>query len=262
MKTTRIVSILAFVGLFSFAIPAADGRPVSDPNNPHNLSFGATHGRTKAKFDHEPGAKEICIFCHTPHSASKQGALWNRNDPALMDSFPLYDSGSLKIKNIAAAQYSTTADYPNGASKLCLSCHDGVTGIGTLLDRPLTMNHETMSDVTTTATFDPVIDLSQTHPVSFYYTTEVKDAINADGKTGFKLPTEPLRDSQERVQCTTCHNPHDDRSEVLYNSLPIPPFWRFADTTNDPYIKLCNQCHGTYDKLPGDHHTETFPRSK
>lgn len=261
MKTTRIVTVLAFVSFFSFAIPAADGRPVSNPNNPHNLSFGATHKRTKA-METQAGAKEICIFCHTPHSASKQGALWNRQDPVLMGSFPLYDSGSLKIKNIPAAQYNTTADYPNGASKLCLSCHDGVTGIGTLLDRTLTMNHETMENVTTTATFDPVIDLSLTHPISFYYTTEVKDAIVAAGKPGFHLPTDPLRDSQERVQCTTCHDPHDDRAEILYLGNPIPPFWRFSDTATDPYAKLCNQCHGNYGKLPDAHHTDTFPRPK
>jgi len=260
MKTTRIVTAMAFVSLFCFAIPAADGRPVSDPNNPHNLSFAATHDRTQATNPDQPGAKEICIFCHTPHSASKQGALWNRQDPALLGSFPLYNSASLKIKAIPAAQYNSTADYPNGASKLCLSCHDGVTGIGTLLDRELAMNHETMSDVTTTGTFDPVIDLSLTHPVSFFYTTEVKDAIVAAGKAGFKLPTDPLRDSQERVQCTTCHDPHDDRSELAYSGTPLPPFWRLADTATDPYVKLCNQCHGTYGKLPGDHHTETFPR--
>lgn len=258
MKTARIVTALALFSAFCFVIPAADGRPVSNPANPHNLSFGASHGRTQATDDSQPGAKEICIFCHTPHSASKQGALWNRNDPA--GPFALYNSTSLKIKAIPAAQYNTTADYPNGASKLCLSCHDGVTGIGTLLDRGLAMNHETMSDVTTTATFDPVIDLSLTHPVSFFYTTEVKDAIVAAGKSGFKLPTDPLRDSQERVQCTTCHNPHDDRSEILYLGNPIPPFWKFSDTATDPYARLCNQCHGTYGKLPGDHHTATFPR--
>lgn len=262
MKTTRIVSILAFVSLFSFAIPAADGRPVSHSENPHNLSYREGYTRTHATNPDQLGAKEICIFCHTPHSASKQGALWNRQDPALMDSFPLYDSGSLKIKNIDAAQYNTTADYPNGASKLCLSCHDGVTGIGTLLDRTLSMNNEFMSDVPTPATFDPVIVLSLTHPVSFYYTEEVKNLIVGEGKSNFKLPTEPLRDSQERVQCTTCHNPHDDRFGLSYLETPLPPFWRFDDTTTDPYAKLCNQCHGTYEKLPGDHHTGTFPRSK
>ena len=260
MKIARIVTALTWLSVFCFAVSAADARPVSDPANPHNLSFAATHGRTQATDDSQPGATEICIFCHTPHSASKQGALWNRKDPALLGAFPLYDSGSLKIKNIDAAQYNTTADYPNGASKLCLSCHDGVTGIGTLLDRELSMNHETMADVTPTATFDPVIDLSLTHPVSFFYTTEVRDAIIAAGKPGFKLPTDPLRDSQERVQCTTCHNPHDDRSELSYLGTPLPPFWRLDDTTTDPYVKLCNQCHGTYGKLPGDHHTETFPR--
>ena len=211
MKTTRIVSILAFVGLFSFAIPAADGRPVSDPNNPHNLSYREGYTRTHATNPDEPGAKEICIFCHTPHSASKQGALWNRQDPTDIKNFPLYDSTSLKIKDIAAAQYSTTADYPNGASKLCLSCHDGVIGIGTLLDREITMNRTMVDaqnlDPDPAIDFNPVIDLTTTHPVSFVFNQTVKDAIG----NKVQIPNPDLRDSQERVQCTICHNPHDDR---------------------------------------------------
>lgn len=257
MKTTRIVSILAFVGLFSLAVPAADGRPVSDPTNPHNLSFGATHGRTQATDDSQPGAREICIFCHTPHSASKQGALWNRNDPA--GPFSLYNSSTLQIKNIPEAQYNTTADYPNGASKLCLSCHDGVTGVGTLLDRTITLNHETMADVPTTATFDPVIDLELTHPVSFVFNGTVLAQIQV-GKSGMSLPTLDLRDDQERVQCTTCHDPHDDRAEIFYNSAGIPPFWRIATTTQDPYTAICNECHPNAGVTSDNHHTVNFPR--
>lgn len=258
MKTTRIVSILAFAGLFSFAIPPADGRPVSDPNNPHNLSYREGYTRTHATNPDQPGAKEICIFCHTPHSASKQGALWNRNDP--VGPFPLYNSSTLQIKTIEEAQYNnTTASYPNGASKLCLSCHDGVTGIGTLLDRTLSMNNEFMSNVTKTGTFDPVINLELTHPVSFVFNSEVLTKIKVE-KSGMTLPTLELRDSQERVQCTTCHDPHDDRAEVVYNTAGIPPFWRIATTTEDPYTAICNECHPNAGVTSDKHHTIDFPR--
>ncbi|OHB33718.1 MAG: hypothetical protein A2X84_02800 [Desulfuromonadaceae bacterium GWC2_58_13] len=244
-------------GLLILWIPLAQSRPVSDPSNPHNLSIGATHGRTQANDGSQFGADEICIFCHTPHSATALGPLWNRAEPDNMGSFPLYNSSSLKIKDIPAAQYNTT-DYPNGASKLCLSCHDGVTGIGTLLDRTITMNRETMSDVPTSTTFDPVIDLELTHPVSFVFNDTVETALL--GKAS--IPTDPdLRDSQERVQCTSCHDPHDDRGEALYDSAGVPPFWRIIST--DPansYTDLCNKCHGTFGIPSGDHHTADFPR--
>lgn len=262
MKTTRIVSILAFAGLFSFAIPPADGRPVSDPNNPHNLSYREGYTRTHATNPDQPGAKEICIFCHTPHSASKQGALWNRKDPTELKTFPLYDSNSLRIKGIPAAQYNSTADYPNGASKLCLSCHDGVIGIGTLLDREITMNR-TMDEAKKPSgdlalDFNPVIDLSQTHPVSFVYSTAVRDELETLGRN-FKIPTPDLRDSQERVQCTTCHNPHDDRGE--YSDVtgdPVPPFWRIVSATPaNSYDDLCKYCHGPIVE-PYEHHTDAF----
>jgi hypothetical protein len=202
------------------------------------------------------GAKEICIFCHTPHSASAQGPLWNRTDPG--GPFVPYNSTSLKIKNIAAAQYDIDNYVPDGATRLCLSCHDGVTGIGTLLDRTITMNHETMSDVSPTATFDPVIDLELTHPVSFVFNATVETALL--GKAS--IPTNPdLRDSQERVQCTSCHDPHDDRGEAIYNAAGVPPFWRIISSDPaDSYTDLCNKCHGTFGILPGDHHTADFPR--
>lgn len=252
--------LVMLVGLLELGVLPAQGLPVSDSDNPHNLSFGATHGRTRATDDTQPGAKEICIFCHTPHSASSQGALWNRQDPATFGSFPLYNSSTLVIKDIPEAQYNTiSADYPNGASKLCLSCHDGVTGIGTLLDRSITVNHETMSDVPTTATFDPVIDLTLTHPVSFIFNQTVLTAIQVE-KPGMSLPTLDLRDDQDRVQCTTCHDPHDDRSEVVYNSVAIPPFWRLATTTEDPYTAVCNECHPNAGVTSDKHHTADFPR--
>lgn len=256
----RRIGMALLAGLITMWVSLAQGRGVSDPDNPHNLSSSATHGRTQAIDSTEVGAQEICIFCHTPHSASPQGALWNRADPS--GTFPLYNSSSLKIKDIAAAKYNTT-DYPNGASKLCLSCHDGVTGIGTLLDRTITMNNETMSDVTTSDTFDPVMDLSLTHPVSFVFNTEVLTAIHDAGKSGITLPTVTevdLLDSQDRVQCTTCHDPHDDRSEILYNSAGVPPFWRYIPSSGDPYTAVCNQCHPNASVVSDSHHTVDFPR--
>ncbi len=253
------IRLLLVAGLLCLGAIPAQGRPVSDPENPHNLSFGATHGRTQATDDTQPGAKEICIFCHTPHSASAQGALWNRQESSLMGSFPLYNSSTLVIKDIPEAQYNSTAAYPNGASKLCLSCHDGVTGIGTLLDRTITMNNETMADVPTTATFDPVIDLELTHPVSFVFNNDVLTQIQAE-KPGMTLPTLDLRDDRDRVQCTTCHDPHDDRAEVLYNAAGIPPFWRIDTTTEDPYTAVCNECHPNAGVTSDKHHTADFPR--
>lgn len=212
-----------------------------------------------------PGPRKICIFCHTPHSASKQGALWNRKDPTELKTFPLYDSNSLLIKGIPAAQYNSPTDYPNGASKLCLSCHDGVIGIGTLLDREITMNR-TMDEAKVPSDnlaldFNPVIDLSQTHPISFVYSADVNAAIVAEGRDNFKIPNPDLRDSQERVQCTSCHNPHDDRGE--YSDVtgdPVPPFWRIVSATPaNSYDDLCKHCHGPIVD-PDDHHTNAFIR--
>ncbi len=68
-------------------------------NTVHNLS-GTGPGTVKA-----PGAGEICVFCHTPHSASTTLALWNRNLPPVV--YNLYTSSTLEA----------TLNQPTGASR-------------------------------------------------------------------------------------------------------------------------------------------------
>ncbi|NIQ98101.1 MAG: hypothetical protein GWN87_31070, partial [Desulfuromonadales bacterium] len=73
----------------------------------HNLSVSGP-GSIKASVE-----ERICLFCHIPHNASPSAPLWNRKTPA--SSYTPYNSTTAKA----------SAGQPNGASLLCLSCHDG-----------------------------------------------------------------------------------------------------------------------------------------
>jgi len=208
-------------------------------DNPHNLSSlsGSTIHAAAG------GENRICVFCHTPHGGADQSPLWNRPDLAQPDtSYSLY-GGAVEIKTIDQAKYKNndpTIQYPNGASRMCLSCHDGVTAIGEVIGGSIIDSSMTMSVPGT-------IDLATSHPISFVYDLTVMGLINGR-KTGteYQMPTASVAplDAENRMQCTTCHDPHYDTRD------PSPgyglPFWRnYTAATNEAsdYATTCNSCH-------------------
>jgi len=273
MKAFGFSKLLVLFGVFMVGIGLglapeviADPDPntlLTNLNNRHNLSNRATHGGVKAALS--GGTDQICIFCHTPHGASAAAApLWNRTDPG--GSFPLY-AGNLAIKgnfgnygNVTNALYGV-GQYPNGSSRLCMSCHDGVNAIGVGLLRDgsdIAMvgstGHELDPDGSLLDTLNTVIDLSTSHPISFVYSDSVAGQIEAAydaqfgagayfrGPASFNSSVSSPLDSQNRMQCTTCHNPHYD---TKLTDAGRPPFWQntFGANATDEYQNVCNQCH-------------------
>jgi len=211
--------------------------------HPHNLSSLNTGGVGSI---HAPagGETQICKFCHTPHGAASR-PLWNRPDPVGPNgdgSFPLYGGSSLVIDDVGVvgdSQYGQNP-YPNGASRMCMSCHDGVTAIGEVVSEAAELANLSMLEKGT-------IDLSVSHPISFVYNSTVAGLINAqknDGGTDtYQLPgSNALLDGQSRMQCNTCHNPHlDTRDDGGTYNLPM---WRkYSGVENDDYEWTCQQCH-------------------
>ena len=178
----------------------------------HNLSISGP-GEIKAASE-----TEICIFCHTPHNSRRDiPYLWNRQDQTV--SYIPYQSSTL---------YATVGQ-PTGASKLCLSCHDGTIAFGATLSgsqeiafqggiRFLPVDHAARLGT----------DLSDDHPVSFRYDSDLARQ-NLELNDPALLPPEiAVRDG--RLQCTACHDPHDDT------------FGRFLVMPNQ-FSKLCTSCH-------------------
>lgn len=209
-------------------------------NNKHNLSMMATHSGPKAvNAPNTNNDTRLCVYCHTPHGGTPQSPLWNRKDPVRMGSFPLFDNGPdsarIAIDNPAISgttNYKTNGtdgvEYPNGSTKLCLSCHDGATAIGEMANgTTIAMTSATLNN--NNLIFDPLNgatnDFARTHPVSFFYDSAVAAYITVQpGKSIYSLPTDPevRLDSQGRMQCTTCHNPHMDtrKGGILFLSGP------------------------------------------
>lgn len=262
----------------------AAGPLVSKPGNKHNLSGlntapGITY-RAKTLIEDPTNIRgqEICIFCHTPHNANVEGGapLWNRRFSG--ETFSRYSSSTLQIRVNTAAKNAAGYDdksappwQPNGSSKLCLSCHDGSDTndhrLGDVLNGgPIIMsggNFISSDTAISFASFNPLTNKMKTghHPVSFVYTDSVVSLINLTGLayTTYKLPTtfppgppEVKLDKQNRMQCTTCHDPHQNWSNDtdFYTSSgnetrKKAPFWVYGggvSATADQEA-VCTACH-------------------
>ncbi|HWR82161.1 MAG TPA: cytochrome c3 family protein [Candidatus Deferrimicrobium sp.] len=184
----------------------------------HNLS---TSGEGEIKSTTE---SEVCTFCHSSHNTSGEGPLWSHEttSPA---RFKTYDRTTMNSR----------AEQPNGATKLCLSCHDGTIAVGAIrgLNRPVPMRSVgSQGEIPVSRPSHIGTDLSGTHPVSVKY--QEATAL-ADDHLRWP-PFDPERkvgvDAAGYVQCTSCHDPHDDSRSAKY------PFWKKAT-----FDEVCTVCH-------------------
>lgn len=274
MSHTWLWSLFTFIVMLAFVSGvSARGPMVSALGNKHNLSAQNTgvlyHAVDNAATN--PGGQQICIFCHTPHNSQPQGPLWNRRDTTQV--FARYTSSTLQIKNIAASQYAAAGvagGQPNGSSRLCLSCHDGVTGFGDVVRSgqlgQIQMEGGDNIPIDNVASFHPSTNKMKVghHPVSFVYATSFDYKTQTGTMIGlsgsFTLPTslsmggkvklqDSKRDGRGWMQCTTCHDPHQNmgNDETKYPpgyTRKITPFWVYSGTTAvTSHDTVCTSCH-------------------
>lgn len=243
-RCTLLLTCLFLISLNVTAVSAAGPKFMdAGGGNKHNLSSANTNVTYKAVAtpgDPTRRDTQVCTFCHTPHNSAPQTVLWNRKDPTT--TFGHYTSATLVIDDPGVKAASAYGE-PNGSSRLCLSCHDGVTALGDVLTGPY-IDFGANDKITGIAKFDANKVKSGHHPVSFRFNATVMNAINAQksGINAVKLPTLPavkLSYGADRIkewmQCTSCHDPHQDQSTIPSNTHP---FWVAA--THD---EVCLTCH-------------------
>lgn len=274
--TMIVLPVSAFFVTALVHLAFAAGPKVSEIGNRHNLSAIGRQVNSATYIDNtntyqatndpvnNPRGQQICIFCHTPHNANVvgQAPLWNRNFSS--ENFQRYSTSTLQIRKIVAAQYAAGAQ-PTGSSKLCLSCHDGVSKLGELFSgASITM---TIDRITGFASFDANKMKTGHHPVSFVYNQSVADSINAfKGAGQYTMITTPPApdvklDKFSRMQCTTCHNAHQNMSDDAdcyggacgATSRKKAPFWAYHAGNNTASADrdfVCKACHALLPNSP------------
>lgn len=176
----------------------------------HNLSASGP-GIVRAESE-----SQVCIFCHAPHNTGGLTPLWNRQ--LSVASYQIYQSSTL----------DAAPGQPTGSSKLCLSCHDGTVALGNVLSRSERIRMQG-GDFLPAGLTNLGTDLSDDHPVSFFYTSGLA-ASDAQLRPPSALPAEVVLDANSQLQCTSCHDPHRN---TLGNFL----------VRREEFGELCIACH-------------------
>lgn len=183
-----------------------------DAENPENDDANVNAWNNKRK--------EICRTCHVPHDHAavrygNQGLLWN-HQLTTKDSWTMYGAGAGQISKIDGTQEPA----PAGTSKLCLGCHDGVSGINyydgkTAADAKygfgttyLMGDYDSHFVVGNTAA-----SLSNNHPISISYDNLTDQSLHDPAAAVFA--NGDTVDSHlvfGRVECSTCHDVHNRES--------------------------------------------------
>ncbi len=228
--------ILLVVLVLAVALMTATSAFAVIANSKHDLSVTSTNGGIKASTT----SLSSCQFCHTPHlrlnAATVNAPLWNRSMATY--NYTLYTG------------VSGTMNQPGAASLTCLSCHDGVQSVASVLvggpaagftaaigtqmlaGGQLGLPANNNNNLTT--------NLSNEHPIGVTYAAGGNAGLATVGGTsdgssvevvvgrGWRIYGATIATS--KVECGSCHDPHTTVAAQH-------PFLKGAAAT------ICSDCH-------------------
>jgi hypothetical protein len=198
--------------------------------------------------------KDLCGPCHMAHGSDPNNQL-----------IPLWSHETLNATfTVFVSPHGTTINQPGGASKACLSCHDGTIAYNQLKGQVPTGQTPLYVQGDYVIGQGASHDLRGDHPISFdYFESVTKSPTNT-----LKLPTEQLTTTlpagnnlinqtvqqaflrSGNVQCTSCHDVHRSIGDSGLNSnKPINtpnhnPLLVAYGLAQDGYgSALCRSCH-------------------
>lgn len=244
---SRIVGVAAGLAVAIFGIATSLPASAQISSTKHNLGTGGTGVN---KFS---GTAEICVFCHTPHGADTSAAvpLWNRTLPSPA-SFTTYDSlGTSSLDGKTASVGSV--------SIACLSCHDGVTSMSTVINAPgsgttgdaawqagtWTGANQTLGKIAAGLITNIGTDLRNDHPVGIQYggggiTLSAPGAATRDAD--FKPTTSSVLGSSRVWWVDTEVAPNGTRQKTDMALYTRPAGSYTGQTESEPFVE-CASCH-------------------
>ena len=264
------LSVLAGLLLAGTAVFGANANSII--GSPHDLSstgMSNISGTTNAN-------GEICVFCHTPHASNTafNGApLWNKKSMT-STAFTMYGAADAASTGKTIAGTDTDTD-PGSPSLACLSCHDGVSSIDSIVNAPgsgsgsllnggiagtdLLIGTIGNNDNAAIGALSGANVLSDTHPISIIYggpLTGGQDYVSgpaslrpqdanlstASGSawSGATTVGDLLRGpDSDKVECGSCHDPHNGTAKTTELRAVEVNFLRHSNSGS----KLCIGCH-------------------
>lgn len=222
-----------------------EGAPTLVEDTKHNLSSNPANANA-IKSSLFNGTSEICVFCHTPHSARPDAPLWNRTNSTASYT-NTYWSDVLAGLSYPTPEDPSNTGLPNYAihvkTRICLSCHDGTIALGSLVNLPSSATSGEIQMVGTTGSLVangmPTAaagyigtDFRDDHPVAVKYLpsgTGPDPEMKGSGSRPAELKLY-ASGGFDYIECTTCHNAHDNQ------------YGNFLVMTNDNSA-LCMGCH-------------------
>jgi predicted CXXCH cytochrome family protein len=186
------------------------------------------------------GTDEVCVFCHTPHGGvtGLTAPLWNRTT---VNATGVYTSASLTA---TAAAVDVTAVNATDAP-LCLSCHDGASIGGNLVNPPNngTMDYTVLAGLVAadgdTDLLDGAASLTNDHPIGFNYAAALAQdtELNAVATVQGVLGTDVFAFGAVTgdMWCSSCHDVHGK----LNGATNFPQFLRASNAGS----AVCLACH-------------------
>ncbi|MBC8293218.1 MAG: cytochrome c3 family protein [Proteobacteria bacterium] len=151
---------------------------------------------------------QICEVCHTPH-----------NSDTTVENAPLWDhelTTQVFVPYASPTLDATDVGQPGGASKLCLSCHDGSVALDSFGGTTGTI-FMTGNDAVGTGG-----QLADDHPISFTYDTALATldgGLHDPATTGSGLGSTIADDMlfASAMECSSCHDVHnaDGHAQLL-----------------------------------------------
>jgi hypothetical protein len=221
----RVSSVL-FIGLLLTPGLTALAQSSGVASTVHNLSVSGP-GEIRAMKE-----TEICKFCHIPHNSAIPTALWSQTMSRAEYQTPQLRSGR---------SAGMSAPQPDGSSRLCLSCHDGTVALGDLAGRARAVSMAGTQRLSPGQKGYLGTDLRGSHPISFTVSDGNEGRLDTETDMGLRSlslirASEDVRlDAQGKMQCTTCHDPHNDS---YYKLGSVPHFW-----VRPTVGEVCLTCH-------------------
>lgn len=176
-------------------------------------------------------ANQICIVCHTPHNSDASitdAPLWNH--ATTTSTFTMYSNA-----NTLDGVVDTS---PNSVSKMCLSCHDGVTAIDSYGGATGTILLNTTNFPNTKANLGA--SLANDHPISMSYTSTTATAdkeLHDPSTTTVTDLSGTIKAKMlfnDKIECSSCHDVHNSGSSASHGKMLL---------LSNSASALCLTCH-------------------